>query len=99
MSYNPNQPRVPKGSEEGGEWTVAGNAARKAAGLSQVNMLGLPVTANLSEGQEVKIIGRVEGSGKTGVIFQIAPSGKYFGVKDKKGKFIGYYHESDLKGR
>lgn len=28
MPYNPNQPR-----DENGEWTVAGNAARKAAGL------------------------------------------------------------------
>lgn len=39
MAYNPNQPRDPVGSETGGEWTadgsVAGNAARSAAGLNK----------------------------------------------------------------
>jgi hypothetical protein len=39
MSYNPNQPRDPAGSETGGQWSgeqldTIGNAARKGAGLS-----------------------------------------------------------------
>lgn len=33
MSYNPDQPRAPKGSEIGGRWIAAGVAARKSAGL------------------------------------------------------------------
>ena len=33
MAYDPNQKRVEKGKAEGGQWTKAGNAARKAAGL------------------------------------------------------------------
>lgn len=37
MAYDPNQPRDPEGSATGGEWTsdgsVAGSAARQAAGL------------------------------------------------------------------
>lgn len=32
--FNPNQPRAPRGTEEGGQWISAGAAARKAAGLS-----------------------------------------------------------------
>ena len=37
MTYDPNQPRVPKGDPRGGQWTSdgsgAGSAARDAAGL------------------------------------------------------------------
>jgi hypothetical protein len=78
-------------------------AARKGAELPKEhsNMMGLPLKSStvFSEGQEVKIIGNVDGSGKTGIIDQIAPSGKYFGVKTKSGVFLGYYSESDLKAR
>lgn len=33
MAYDPNQPRDPKGTPTGGQWTEAGRAAREAAGL------------------------------------------------------------------
>jgi len=36
--YNPNQPRAPKGSEEGGRWVDAEKAAREAAGLTYSKM-------------------------------------------------------------
>lgn len=34
MAFDPNQPRDPKGTPTGGQWTEAGRAARKAAGLA-----------------------------------------------------------------
>jgi hypothetical protein len=37
--FDPNQPRDPEGTDTGGQWTVAGNAARKAAGLEVKNKL------------------------------------------------------------
>lgn len=36
--YDPDQPRAPKGTEEGGQWVKASAAAREAAGLPQDTM-------------------------------------------------------------
>ena len=49
-----------------------------------------------TEGQAVRIVGEVEGKGQKGVISQVAPSGRFYGVS-KNGNHLGYYHESDLK--
>ena len=53
----------------------------------------------LEVGHRVRVTGRVNNSGKSGEITEQAPSGGYFGVTDKSGKFLGYFHESDLKKR
>jgi hypothetical protein len=37
MTYDPDQPRAPKGVPEGGQWVEAGKAARAAAGLPAVS--------------------------------------------------------------
>lgn len=37
MAYDPNQPRDPKGTPTGGQWTEAGRSARAAAGLPVVS--------------------------------------------------------------
>lgn len=44
MPYDPNQPRVPAGNENGGEWTYdpVYNAIRKGAGLPAQNKLPTP---------------------------------------------------------
>jgi len=46
-------------------------------------------------GDKVKIVGSVEGSGKTGEVIDISPSGKYAIVK-VDGKKVSYSN-SDLK--
>lgn len=56
-----------------------------------------PVVEGLSVGDRVKVVGQVAGKGSTGVVVQVAPSGKFYGVDSKDGEFLGYYHESDLK--
>lgn len=54
----------------------------------------------LVEGDKVKITGeKISGQGKTGTISQSDSQGHFHGVKDNNGKFLGYYHESDLTRR
>jgi hypothetical protein len=52
----------------------------------------------LKQGGRVTIVGQVRGQGKGGFISEVSPSGSFFGVEGhKSGKFLGYYHESNLK--
>jgi hypothetical protein len=52
----------------------------------------------LREGGRVTIVGQVHGEGKGGFISEVSPSGSFFGVQGhKSGKFLGYFHESNLK--
>lgn len=95
-----NQPRVPKGDEDGGQWAAAGKAAYAAASVPMRSGPGpLPGQGrgSFAEGDTVKIVGNVSGAGMVGRVVQISPSGGYFGVQDILGQWLGYFHESDLE--
>jgi len=71
------------------------NGLRSGAGLvSKAPNEGAGI---MREGTPVSIVGNVAGKGKRGTVMQVAPSGSFFGVEDANGKFLGYFHESDLK--
>jgi hypothetical protein len=50
------------------------------------------------EGDRVKIMGKVYGEGKIGVVTMTSPSGSYHDVS-VGGKHVGSYHSSDLQPR
>ena len=94
--FDPNQPR-----DEEGKWTEAENAARVAAGLDNPVERAMK-DSGLSRGQiqgfeRVRI--RKEYGGGSGYIFELSPDGtfaKVYRSPEGEGKFLGYFHLSDL---
>ena len=79
--------KIEKGAPEGNQ-----NAAKDGEGSSDkaTNQPKAKVV-----GSKVKIVGQVDGKGKSGKVVEVSPSGKYF-VVDVGGKRKSF-HNSDLK--
>lgn len=103
--YDPKQPR-----DDEGKWTEAGNAARKAAGVSNIDLFQQRVQiiekarteAGLSKGQmqgwERVRISKDYGGG-SGFIYKLSEDANFARIHKEpygKGKFLGYYHLSSL---
>jgi hypothetical protein len=96
MSYNPNQPRDPKGEPTGGQWTadgsVAGNAARKAAGLDDKSEGVNKQTASYELAGTLNNEWNKTHKEEFGGPFwdtQGEQNPRYYTVRDNRGKLIG----------
>lgn len=104
--FDPNQPR-----DDEGKWTEAGNAAREAAGLAEVDfhqqrmqlIEKARTEAGLSKGQmqgwERVRISKDYGGG-SGFIYELSEDANFARIHKKpdgQGEFLGYYHLSSLK--
>jgi hypothetical protein len=54
-------------------------------------------TATPKEGDRVRIMGKVFGAGKTGIVKYSDSQGSFHSVRDAKGNSLGSFHSSDLK--
>ena len=103
--YDPKQPR-----DDEGKWTEAGNAAREAAGLAEVDfhqkrmqlIEKARTEAGLSKGQmqgwERVRISKDYGGG-SGFIYELSEDANFARIHKKpdgQGEFLGYYHLSSL---
>jgi hypothetical protein len=86
MHYNPNQPRIPKGNEKGGEWTIAGIAARKAAGLSPQDTMQQYCRNGVWDPERTKLHNRIVNSYFVGKMPVKDPTAYIFGGGPASGK-------------